>query len=169
MRRVHELLLPLLSAAVVLPVRAQHVHPTGPAISDEQATSTLTAEQVRQLLNGEGMGLAKPAETHRYPGPKHLLERAEELVLSAEQKRQITTIREDMLVEAKRLGREIVDAERSLDTAFLSKTITAEGLIQKTAQIAALQGRLRAVHLSAHLASLPLLTPSQIERYYGGK
>lgn len=166
MRNAHHLLLLLLSAAV-LPAGAQHVH--APATADDQATSTLTTEQVRQLLNGDGMGLARTAETQRYPGPKHLLERAEELGLTADQQRQLTAIREQMLIEAKRLGREIVDAERALDAAFLARTITAESLAQWTTAIAALQGRLRAVHLSAHLASRPLLQANQIERYYGVK
>ena len=78
-------------------------------------TTTLTAEQVAQLLAGEGMGLAKPAELNHYPGPKHLLELAGPLTLSAAQTAQIDTIRAAMLSSAQHLGVQIVEAERALD------------------------------------------------------
>jgi Spy/CpxP family protein refolding chaperone len=157
----------MLSTTVVSAAGAQHVHPPGPAAPDVQATTTLTVEQVRQLLAGDGMGLAKPAELQGYPGPKHLLDRSADLGLSPDQERRLTAIRERMLAAAKQLGREIVDAERNLDASFASKSITAARLAEQTAAIAALNGRLRSLHLEAHLAALPLLTPEKVERYYG--
>lgn len=129
------------------------------------ATTSLTAEQIDQLLAGEGMGLARPAELNHYPGPKHLLELSRELGLSAEQMRQVEAIRASMLAAAKRLGAQIVEAERALDAAFASARINETQLTQLTATIGRLQGELRAAHLQAHLASRRLLRPEQIVRY----
>ena len=130
------------------------------------ATSTLTAEQVQQLLAGDGMGLAKAAELNGYPGPKHILERAEMLSLTDAQREQITALRARMLEKAQRLGREIVDAERALDEAFTSKRIDAKALSARTQAIGALQAELRATHLGAHLESVTVLTPEQVKAYY---
>lgn len=169
MYRVHRKLLSVvLSVAAALPAGAQHVHPAATEGPNVGATTTLTTEQVRELLNGDGMGFAKPAELQRYPGPKHLLERAAELGLTAEQQRMLTSIRERVLAEAKGLGREIVDAERRLDATFAANTVTGVTVAEQTTAIASLYGRLRAVHLRAHLEALPLLTPAQVEKYYAG-
>jgi Spy/CpxP family protein refolding chaperone len=160
------LILPVLVFTATPVARAQHVHPSSPAAPAANATTSLTAEQVQQLLNGEGMGLAKPAELNRYPGPKHVLDRAVELGLTAEQVRQVTDIRQRMLTDAKPLGRRIVDAERDLDTAFASGSLTASALTERLAGIASLNGRLRTVHLGAHLSMKAVLTPAQVDAYY---
>jgi Spy/CpxP family protein refolding chaperone len=143
----------------------QHVHPQA-AAGDPLATSSLTAEAVRQLLDGEGMGLARPAEMNNYPGPKHLLDRAQELALTTEQQKEISAIRQQVLDRAKPLGRAIVDAERELDAAFKSGTLRDADLKKQLDAIARLQAELRMVHLRAHLITKPILTPEQIRRYY---
>ena len=143
----------------------QHIHPQS-APGDALATSALTAEAVRQLLDGDGMGLARPAEMNNYPGPKHLLDRAQELALTTEQQKEISAIRQQVLVRAKPLGRAIVDAERELDAAFKSGTLSDADLQKQLDAIARLQGELRMVHLRAHLITKPILTPEQIRRYY---
>jgi Spy/CpxP family protein refolding chaperone len=142
---------------------AQHEHPAQAAAG---ATSALTAEQVQQLLAGDGMGLAKAAELNGYPGPKHILERAGHLSLSDAQRERIVEIRARMLEKARHLGRAIVDAERALDDAFASKRIDAAGLAARTKAIGALQAELRAAHLGAHLESVTVLTPEQVKVYY---
>ncbi len=143
----------------------QHVHPQS-APGDALATSALTAEAVRQLLDGEGMGLARPAEMNNYPGPKHLLDRAPELALTTEQQKEISAIRQQVLDRAKPLGRAIVDAERELDAAFKSSTLSEADLKKQLDAIARLQAELRMVHLRAHLITKPILTAEQIRRYY---
>jgi Spy/CpxP family protein refolding chaperone len=146
----------------------QHVHPApAPATNlSTAATSSLSAEEVQQLLDGEGMGLAKAAELNGYPGPKHVLERAAHLALADDQRAKIEGIRERMLAEARRLGKEIVDAERALDDAFRSRSIDRASLAARTEAIGALQARLRAAHLAAHLESVTVLTPAQVKHYY---
>ena len=144
----------------------QHVHPQPPAAGDAAATSALSAEAVQQLLAGDGMGLARPAEVHGYPGPKHLLERASELALSAEQQKRLAAIRQEVLDTARPLGKAIVQAERDLDAAFKSGGLTEGDVKTRLEAIAALQAELRLVHLRAHLLAKPLLTAVQLEQYY---
>lgn len=152
-----------LSAAVVTGAQ-QHDHA---AMSKGAAggTTTLSAEQVKELLAGDGMGLAKPAELNHYPGPKHVLELATELALTADQLRRVEAIRADMLAAAKKLGAAIVEAERGLDAAFEKADIDARRLRDLTGAIARLQGELRAVHLAAHLTTRQVLTADQVTRY----
>ncbi len=46
---------------------------------------SLTPEEIRQIEQGEGAGFAKPAELNGLPGPRHVLDLAHELDLSADQ------------------------------------------------------------------------------------
>jgi hypothetical protein len=63
------------------------------------------------------------------------------------------------------LGREIVSDERTLNAAFAAGTIDDATLATQTGRIGELQGRLRDVHLSAHLATRKVLTTSQVAMY----
>ena len=143
----------------------QHVHPATPS-TPTSAPSGLTEEAVRQLLAGEGMGLAKPAEMNMYPGPKHVLELKKELAITPAQEAQVNTIRERMLAKAQKLGADIVRLEKALDAEFRAGALSSAALAKRTRAIATLQGDLRAVHLQAHLETKPLLTPTQIHKYY---
>jgi Spy/CpxP family protein refolding chaperone len=154
-------LLALMSAAA-----AQHVHPAPAPAAAATATSSLTAEEVRQLLDGDGMGLARAAELNGYPGPKHALERAAPLGLTDDQRAKITAIRERMLSVARRLGAAIVDQERALDEAFRSRSINSDDLAGRVQHIGSLKAELRAAHLTAHLESVTVLTVDQVRKYY---
>lgn len=143
----------LLWIALAVPVAATDV-PTG-----------LSEEKVRALLAGEGMGLARPAEMSSYPGPKHVLDLAEELGLSGETRAAVESSRARMLQEAKRLGSEIVALERELDALFRSATATPERLHRLTSAIAAKEGTLREAHLRAHIETRALLTDAQVALY----
>jgi len=48
----------------------------------------LSDDEVRQLLEGAGMGYARAAELNGYPGPMHVLELADKLGLSAQQREE---------------------------------------------------------------------------------
>ncbi len=52
----------------------------------EQSRSikSLSKEDVADYIDGKGMGFAKAAELNGYPGPKHVLELAEQLALLSE-------------------------------------------------------------------------------------
>jgi hypothetical protein len=125
----------------------------------------LSAEETAAYLNGEGMGLARAAELNHHPGPRHVLELREKLGLSPAQETAVRKAFDGMHAEAKRLGAEIVEAERALDARFAAGDLSAPELDRRVEEIAALQGRLRAAHLRAHLVARAALTAEQIARY----
>ena len=133
----------------------------------------LSDEDIAALLQGEGMGMAKAAELNGYPGPKHVLTLAGELKLTASQRQEIQVVFDRMNAAAKPLGTELVERERALDQQFAKREITQDRLAAETGAIGELQGRLRSVHLAAHLETRALLSPDQIALYeqlrgYGG-
>jgi len=133
----------------------------------------LSPEQIDGLLQGKGMSLALAAELNGLPGPRHVLDLADKLALSEEQKARIADIFARMEREAKALGAEIVGLEARLEAAFASGNASAGEVAALTAEIGALQGRLRAVHLVTHLETTPILTQHQkrlyaVERGYAG-
>jgi Spy/CpxP family protein refolding chaperone len=85
--------------------------------------------------------------------------------LTAQQREQVQAIFDRMSEAAKPLGAELVDRERTLDQLFQKGEITPDWLAAETAAIGDLQGRLRVVHLSAHLETRALLRPEQITLY----
>lgn len=125
----------------------------------------LSAAQVQGYLAGRGMGLAKAAELNGYPGPKHVLELAQPLGLSAAQRARTQALFAAMQAEASAVGAQIIDQERRLDKAFAQGSLDAEQLRAATAALADLQGRLRYIHLHAHLVQKPVLDAEQIRRY----
>jgi Spy/CpxP family protein refolding chaperone len=125
----------------------------------------LSGEDIAALRNGDGMGLATAAELNGYPGPRHVLALVRELKLTESQTAQVTAIRERMNAAARPLGDELIDRERGLDQLFAQREITPERLTAATAAIGDIQGRLRAVHLAAHLETRAVLTGEQIAQY----
>ena len=125
----------------------------------------LSAVDVAAELAGEGMGLARAAELNHYPGPKHVLDMTAKLGLSGEQRGKVTAAFDEMNAEARRLGAEIVEAERALDARFARGSLEAAELDRMVSAIAVLQGKLRAAHLRAHLVTRAALTADQVARY----
>jgi Spy/CpxP family protein refolding chaperone len=137
-----------------------------PYAGQEQRTiKALSDEDIGDLLEGRGMGLAKAAELNSYPGPLHVLQLADALGLSDAQRKATDSLYANMRQGALSLGRQIIEAERTLDRAFADGRIGPAMLRSQVSAIAILQGELRAVHLDAHLAQRSLLTSEQIARY----
>lgn len=126
---------------------------------------SLSDDDARALRSGAGMGLARPAELNHYPGPKHVIDLASELELSEQQLAATRSAFETMREDAVRLGNEIVAEEEALDQLFASGSASDEAVAKATAAIAALQGRLRATHLRAHLRMREIMKPEQIAKY----
>jgi Spy/CpxP family protein refolding chaperone len=124
--------------------------------------SGLSPQQMEGLLAGRGMGLSMPAEMNGKPGPLHVLEHADTLGLTEAQRQTAMDLVAAMKAEAIPLGREVVERESRLDIIFAADGAGAETLV---AEIAALQGRLRWVHLRTHLAMTAVLTPEQVAWY----
>lgn len=117
------------------------------------------------LLNAEGMGQAKYAEMNGYPGPKHVLDLANELVLTPDQAKSIKVIFKEMETRSKELGVHIIRIEEELNDAFKEGMLNEKSVRDDTEQIGKLRGRLRATHLVAHLKTKEILTPKQIDLY----
>ena len=152
------------TCALATPTVAQH-SPTPYAGQQTRTIKALSPEDIAGLIAGEGMGMAKAAELNGYPGPVHVLALAGELDLTAKQHERVQAIFDRMSGAAKPLGAEIIEHERLLDRLFAKGEMTPDRLAAETAAIGELAGRLRAVHLAAHLETRALLDPDQIARY----
>jgi len=122
-------------------------------------------QDVADYLAGRGMGLARAAEMNQHPGPAHVIELRDKLALTPEQEAAARAAFTRMEAAAKALGAELVERERTLDQAFAQRAITDTGLAEQTAAIGMVQGRVRDVHLAAHIAMRHILTPEQVTRY----
>ena len=129
------------------------------------AIKALGADEQAALLAGQGMGFAKAAELNGYPGPMHVLQLADALELTAEQKRDSKALFERMRAAAQIAGASLIEEERTLDRLYASKAATREAVDAQLTRIEAVRARLRGVHLHAHLEQAALLTPAQIQRY----
>jgi len=132
---------------------------------EARTIKALSDDDIAALRKGEGMGMAKAAELNGYPGPVHVLALAAQLGLTETQQREVRAIFERMSAAAKSLGGELIAQEQALDRLFAEREITPDRLAGATTAIAELQGRLRAVHLSAHLETRAPLNADQIARY----
>lgn len=132
---------------------------------ETRAIKALSPQQIDDLRAGRGMGLALPAELNGYPGPMHVLEHADALALSEDQRSRTRAIFEAMRVEARRLGETLIEQEAALETLFASRTASAASLDAATAAIGSTQAALRAAHLRAHIAQRALLSDEQARRY----
>ena len=125
----------------------------------------LSDSQVADLEAGRGMGLALAAELNGYPGPSHVLELADKLELSAEQKNRVQQLFNSMKAEAVPLGTMLLAQETALDKAFASRSITTESLKSAIEQIGVTQAALRNAHLKYHLQTVQILSADQTKRY----
>ena len=150
------------SVAVTTPAMAQTSSYAG---QETRAIKSLSEKEIADLRAGQGMGLAKAAELNGYPGPAHVLENADQLALSAEQRRASTTLMQEHKARARALGAQVLDAEQALDDAFARKSIDAGPLTRLTSEIGQRQAQLREEHLRTHLLQTALLTHEQLRKY----
>jgi Spy/CpxP family protein refolding chaperone len=132
---------------------------------ERRPIKALSDQQIADLRAGRGMGLALPAELNGYPGPLHVLDMADALALTEDQRRRTRALFEAMKSETIALGERIIGEEAALDRLFAERRITPDALSAATARIGNLQGELRAAHLRYHLAMHGLLSPDQVARY----
>lgn len=126
---------------------------------------SLSAAERADLVAGRGMGLAKAAELNGYPGPLHVLELAEALSLTPEQRAQTQALFERMNARARARGAALIAAEGELDRAFGEGAIDSAVLRDKLDAIVRLQAELRFVHLDAHLTQRAILSGEQVRLY----
>lgn len=149
------------------PAAAQRAAPAQPYAGEQtRAVSTLSADDVELLLAGRGWGLAKPAELNGYPGPMHVLELADKLDLTEQQKKRVELIFKRMHLRAKSIGQRYVAAEAAIDQVFRSGAAYNAGtLVTQLRDTERLRAELRRTHLQAHVETTPILTEAQRKKY----
>src|SRR6187399_1913571 len=129
-RRMAMKIWPLIaSLALVTSVHAQ----TPYSGMQTRPIKALSEQQMADLGAGRGMGLALAAELNGYPGPSHVLELADRLELSADQRIRIKGLFDSMKAEAVPLGAKLIEQEADLDRQFASRTVTPDSLKASTA------------------------------------
>lgn len=148
--------------AAALGAQAQHQPYAG---QHERNIKALSAQEIEQYRAGAGMGYAKAAELNRFPGPMHVLELAEQLGLSAEQRTATRRLMEAHKAEARAIGAKLVEAESLLDAQFRGPSVDGAALAAAVRDAALLQGEYRLAHLETHRRMRALLTDEQVTRY----
>ncbi len=153
-------------AAASASAPAQHAHGTSPyAHSRSPEVPSLSSDEVRELRNGDGMGLARAAELNHFPGPRHLLDLSVELGLGDAQIERIEVIHRNMKARAIAKGEEVLQAELHLSNLFASGQPSAPVLTRMTEHLGLMRGQLQTIHLLAHIEAAEVLTVEQIEGY----
>ena len=152
--------------ALTAPALAQHQHNQTPyAGLQQRPIKVLSDQQLADLRAGRGMSLALAGELNGYPGPSHVIELADQLALSSQQRQRMQQLFDAMKAEAIPVGETLIEQERQLDREFAEQRISPESLNRLTSQIGETQAKLRAVHLKYHLTTAELLSTHQRHRY----
>lgn len=140
-------------------------HHQGYSGLQQREIASLSEEERADLRAGRGMGLALPAELNGYPGPRHVLDLADELELTDEQIEHTRELFERMQEEAIAAGERYVERERAVDALFADGQASVGDVDAATQAAAEARGKLRAVHLRYHVKMAELLTRRQIHEY----
>ena len=119
---------------------------------DGRAIKALSAEQIDDLRSGRGMGLALPAELNGYPGPRHVLDLADQLELTAGQQAEAQQLFDAMQAQAVVLGEQVLAGEAALDRLFALGMASDAAIDAAAVEVGRLQGALRGHHLRYHVA-----------------
>jgi len=141
---------------------AQHQPYAGQQARDLKA---LSADEVKQYMAGAGMGYARAAELNHFPGPMHVIELADQLMLTAAQRDATQKLMDTHKAQARALGAELVSAERELDELFRAGKVEERDLARSVRMSAAIAGEYRLSHLDTHRRLRALLTDEQVKRY----
>ncbi|MEK9138637.1 MAG: hypothetical protein AAB393_16055 [Bacteroidota bacterium] len=117
------------------------------------------------LENSEGAGMAAYADVNGYPGPKHILEMQDMLMLTEEQRKDIQSIFEAMKESARAKGDAIIQKERQLESLFRTEKATEAEVKKMSSEIGRLRGELRAIHMVAHIQAKQVLIKDQTALY----
>ncbi|NQV57643.1 MAG: hypothetical protein HQ503_17405 [Rhodospirillales bacterium] len=131
----------------------------------KRAIKSLSAKDVEDLSHGRGWGFAKAAELNGMPGPSHLLEMADAIELTSDQRAKIQSLFDGMKAEAVPLGKELVAGEIKLEQMFRGGKLGEDQLRAQLTEIGGVRTRLRHVHLATHLKTPAILSRHQIVTY----
>src|SRR5262249_36861770 len=118
----------LVGAQAVPTLHAQIGSGANAPYAGQQSSSVpgLSEAEIASLRSGTGMGLARPGEINGYPGPRHVLDLADELALTSEQRTAMQALFDQMQAEAIALGDRFLSRYAALEQAFRAGTITME-------------------------------------------
>jgi Spy/CpxP family protein refolding chaperone len=132
---------------------------------EQRPIKALSAQQIADLKAGRGMGFALAAELNGFPGPLHVLELADKMDLTAEQRQAVQRLYMAMKAETVPIGERLILQEAELDRLFATRTVDPASLGAATRVIGETQATLRNAHLAYHLSTASILTVEQMRRY----
>lgn len=168
MKRIFLLLVPVLFSCPSVYAQSNtgsSQHLSEYAGQETRAVKSLSEDDIKELLNGEGWGLAKVAELNGIPGPRHILDMGDEIDLNENQRSQIEILYNVMKEDATALGIKYVDLEKQLNESFANRDIDEAKLKDLLMQLAHVSYELRYAHLIAHLRTNEILSVDQVDKY----
>jgi Spy/CpxP family protein refolding chaperone len=132
---------------------------------ETRAIKALSPQQIEGYEAGEGMGFAMAAELNGLPGPRHVLDMADQLELSEEQRQRADQIFQVMHTRAVALGEELIQAEARLDSLCAGGNLTGEQLAAAIDRAEQLKSKLRYTHMVAHVEMNQILSSKQKFEY----
>ena len=164
--RVTSILFAILTLSGCSEKHTEHATSKSPYVSEADRTiKALSAEEIEGYLAGDGLGYAIVAELNSYPGPRHVLDLAEQLDLTEEQLAQTRAEFESMQQKARELGRKFVDLEAELERQFANQSVTITELASQLAEIAETESKIRQTHLESHVRMKDILSADQVQMY----
>lgn len=161
------LIVVLLALLLPFPAMAQgkHTHSSPYAGQQMREIKSLSAEDIAELEEGGGWGLAKAAELNGMPGPSHVLKMKHELRLTADQEASTRRILDGMREDAIEEGRDLIALETALEVGFRDRSLNPKSLQERIGEIETSRSNLRYIHLAAHLEMMGVLKEEQVKRY----
>jgi hypothetical protein len=132
---------------------------------EKRFIKSLSPEDIAELKRGGGWGLAKAAELNGVPGPAHLPELKDQILLTKSQTDAISQLYDRMKSSAIDLGNQLIELEKKLEVGFQTNAITAKTLRSSLSEISQVRANLRFVHLATHLETPNILSKKQVAKY----
>lgn len=142
-----------------------HQHTSKYSGQESRNIKSLSLDDITELRRGGGWGLAKAAELNGVPGPIHLLELKDEILLTESQVSEIEALYQSMKSQAKKLGQQLIALEQELELEFQNRTVTEQSLMSLLTEISSVRRDLRYAHLATHLRTPDILSETQIAKY----
>lgn len=127
--------------------------------------ASLSDEEAAAFAMGRGLGQPLPAERGGLGGPLQVLEFADGLQLTGEQRSRVEAASERMQARAREARSRWLEAEKALDQALRSASVDKDDVLRLAAEADRLRTEVRLAHLDAHLEAIDLLTPAQRQAY----
>ncbi|MCF1464072.1 hypothetical protein FS800_22350 [Agrobacterium vitis] len=143
----------------------KHTHSSPYVGQQMREIKSLSAEDIAELEEGGGWGLAKAAELNGMPGPSHVLKMKHGLGLTANQDASTVRIFNGMREDAIEEGRNLIARETALEVGFRKRSISPKALQERIREIETSRSNLRYIHLSAHLEMMGVLKEEQVNLY----